>query len=63
MLQNISEKYNQTSRSQTYEDNNISKINYSEIFSKLFTKQKIVSWFLCVHLEKELKVWLFLHLD
>ena len=42
MLQNISEKYNQTSRSQTYEDNNISKINYSEIFSKLFTKQKIV---------------------
>lgn len=40
MLQNISEKYNQTSRSQTYEDNNISKINYSEIFQNYSQNKK-----------------------
>ena len=43
MLQNISEKYNQVSNSGAVEENYASeKINYGEVFSKLFTKQKIM---------------------
>lgn len=43
MLQNISEKYNQSSTAKVAEEEySTEKINYSEILSKLFTKQKIV---------------------
>ena len=43
MLQNISEKYNQVSNSGAVEENYSSeKVNYREVFSKLFTKQKIM---------------------
>lgn len=43
MLQNISEKYNQSVNTETAEENYINeKVNYKEIISKLFTKQKIM---------------------